>query len=129
MVFIFVSYDYCIAFDGLEVIHCFNCDVLVTPLGCVNCLRQGIKDDQIVDTNHAVWDHHVLFTVQPSKDLKQIFFQHSKQLQIRSEMRLKHMGLTSLHSFPLRIQILPLYLLSRIFSLYMFNNRILTVLH
>ena len=90
---IFVGYDYCVAFDGLEVIRCFNCNrfghssrlckekiscpkcsgehniatCTAENYKCVNCIRQGIKDNQNylgeqnntqADVKHAVWDYN-----------------------------------------------------------------------
>ncbi|KAJ3648411.1 hypothetical protein Zmor_018143 [Zophobas morio] len=80
---LFAGYDYCSAFEGLEANRCFNCNnfghssrvcknKVTCPkcscehelrnctsehLKCINCVRLNEKNNSLVDTNHAVWDH------------------------------------------------------------------------
>ncbi|KAJ3663265.1 hypothetical protein Zmor_007568 [Zophobas morio] len=81
---LFADYDYCNAFEGLEVNRCFNCnnfghssrvckekiscpkcscehriaDCQSDSFKCINCTRLVSKENKQIDTQHAVWDHN-----------------------------------------------------------------------
>ena len=81
---VFVGYNFCNVYDGMEIARCFNCnsyghtsrsckekmscpkcnlehsirDCKAEILKCVNYVRQSEKELVALNTNHAVWDYN-----------------------------------------------------------------------
>ncbi|KAJ3659404.1 hypothetical protein Zmor_011094 [Zophobas morio] len=83
---LFFGYDYCYAFDAIDILRCYNCngfnhtskncknkkscpkcgksdglnhnisDCKTDKLSCVNCVQYNENEKCIEDTNHAAWD-------------------------------------------------------------------------
>ncbi|KAJ3659460.1 hypothetical protein Zmor_011149 [Zophobas morio] len=80
---IFIGYDYCYAYDAIDIVRCFNCngfnhssrncrqpkscpkcglehsvsDCKAQTLNCINCKKATKDSDTQHNTNHAAWDN------------------------------------------------------------------------
>lgn len=97
---VFIGYDCCRVFDGLEIRRCFKCcgyhhlaskceNEVICPrcaknhelksckeatLMCANCVRFNVKASKKLDTNHAAWDYQCPFYKQKLEELKEQMF-------------------------------------------------------